>query len=333
VCPVFSCNRACNTCFDCKIIKSENAYQADFLAALRTHSEILSSTSCFLARVRQIEGSLSEAALADGGGNICGGGAQVKNGPITLNEASRTSLSLPPARKLPCDSCPGRSLGICSPLDDQGLGQLLALGGRRHWSKREFIYRADEPVQMFYKITRGIVVESRMLDDGRRQIVGIRATGDLCGFPENGGRQLFSGQALTEVEACAFEKRKFHAFIGHRVDLARALADETSRKLKRATENLMVMGQLKSTERVAHFVAEISELHASKRLDTPLVKLHLTRQEVGDYLGLTLETVSRSFTKLRQLRVLALVGSDGVAILDRKRLYALAQMSPSDEPL
>jgi len=251
----------------------------------------------------------------------------VKTGPITLRDSSSASLSPPQARKLPCDSCLGRSLGVCTPLDDRRLVDLLALGGRRHWAKREFLYRAGDPVQTFYKITKGIVVESRMLDDGRRQLVGIRTTGDLCGYPENFGRHLFNAESLTEVEACAFDKRKFHAFVAHHADVAAALADETLRKLKRASENLMVMGQLKSTERVAHFVAEICELQATRHVDTGLLKLYLTRQEVGDYLGLTLETVSRSFTKLRHLRVLALVGTDAVAILDRKRLHAMAQMS------
>jgi CRP-like cAMP-binding protein len=103
----------------------------------------------------------------------------------------------------------------------------------------------------------------------------------------------------------------------------------TSRKLERASENLTVMGQLKSTERVAHFLVEIGELRAMNHIDTDPFKLHLTRQEIGDYLGLTLETVSRSFTKLRQLRILALVGTDAVAVLDQKRLRALAQTSHS----
>jgi CRP/FNR family transcriptional regulator len=254
----------------------------------------------------------------------------VKSERIEIREASHASLSqLPQAGKLPCDTCPGRSLGICSPLDDQRLAHLVTLGGRRHWAKHEFIYRADDPVQMLYKITKGILMESRLLSDGRRQIVGIRTVGDLCGYPEHGGRHLFSAEAQTEVEACAFERTKLNAFVGRHIDLACALAEETSDRLIRASENMTVMGQLRSTERVAHFVVEICDLQAMGCIDANPLKLHLTRQEIGDYLGLTLETVSRSFTKLRQLRIVALVGTDAVAILDRKRLYALAHISHS----
>jgi CRP/FNR family transcriptional regulator len=234
---------------------------------------------------------------------------------------------VPPAGKLLCDSCPGRSLGICRPLDDQRLVQLLSLGGRRRWAKREVMYRTDEPVRAFYKITKGVVIESRTLDDGRRQIVGIRTVGDLCGYPAHNGRYLFSGEPLTDVEACAFDGEKLGALIARHVDLACAVAEDVSDKLKRATENMTVIGQLKSTERVAHFLVEIYELYASLDVGTQPLSLHLTRHEIADYLGLTLETVSRSFSKLRDLQVIALVGGDAVVILNEDRLSEIAKVS------
>lgn len=238
-----------------------------------------------------------------------------------------SSPRVPPPGRLLCDSCPGRSFGICRPLDDPRLAQLLTMGGRRRWTKREFLYRGDEPVRAYYKITSGIVAESRTLDDGRRQIVGIRTVGDLCGYPAQKDRHLFSAEALTEVEACAFDACKFKSFIGRHVDLACALAEDISDKLKRATENMTVIGQLSSTERVAHFLVEIHELYATRHVGTTPLTLHLTRQEIADYLGLTLETVSRSFSKLRDMHVIALVGSDAVAILDEERLAVLAKTS------
>jgi len=252
----------------------------------------------------------------------------VKNERIQPTDIWRlSSARVSPPGRLLCDSCPGRALGICRPLDDQRLKQLLALGGRRRWAKRELMYRADEPARLFFKVIKGVVAESRMLDDGRRQIVGIRTVGDLCGYPEYKGRYLFSGEALTEVEVCAFDAHKFGAFIAHQADLACALAEDISDKLRRATENMTVIGQLKSTERVAHFLVEIYELYAARHIGTQPLTLHLTRQEIADYLGLTLETVSRSFSKLKELHVIALVGGDAVAILDEHRLASLAKVA------
>jgi CRP/FNR family transcriptional regulator, anaerobic regulatory protein len=77
---------------------------------------------------------------------------------------------------------------------------------------------------------------------------------------------------------------------------------------------------------VAHFLVEIYELYASRGVDTDPLILHLTRQEIADYLGLTLETVSRSFSRLRRMRVIGLVRGDAVAILDEYRLAAIAKV-------
>ena len=232
-----------------------------------------------------------------------------------------------PRGKLLCDLCLGRSVGVCRPLDDERLSHLLSMGGRRRWARREILYRANDPVQTFYKISKGIVIESRTLDDGRRQIVGIRTVGDLCGYPEHNGRYLFTAEAQTEIEACAFDRHKFQAFVGRHNDLACALAEDTSERLKRATENMTVIGQLRSTERVAHFLIEIFDLYTRHHITAQPLALHLTRQEIADYLGLTLETVSRSFSKLRDLHLIALVGADSVAILDERKLSDIAKVS------
>jgi CRP-like cAMP-binding protein len=88
-----------------------------------------------------------------------------------------------------------------------------------------------------------------------------------------------------------------------------------------------VVGQLRSTERVAHFVLEMEERLRVSGVDTSIFALHLTREEVGDYLGLTLETVSRSCRTLKEMGVVALVDADQVAILDRKRLLEVASGS------
>jgi len=126
---------------------------------------------------------------------------------------------------------------------------------------------------------------------------------------------------------CSFERTRFNAFVGRHIDLACALAEDTSERLVRATENMTVIGQLRSTERVAHFLIEIFELYATQHAGAQPLALHFTRHEIADYLGLTLETVSRSFSKLRDLEVIALVGVDSVAILNEKRLTDIAKVS------
>jgi CRP/FNR family transcriptional regulator, anaerobic regulatory protein len=147
---------------------------------------------------------------------------------------------------LPCDRCVGRSLNLCKPLDGARLQVMLALGGIRRWKKRETIFRAGAPMGAFFKIRSGIVAVSRTLDDGRRQIVAVRAPGDCVGYLDNDGKYAFEGQALTDVEACAFDRRGFDAFAAKHPDLAAALAEALSAALKQSGEAMLVLGQLRS---------------------------------------------------------------------------------------
>ena len=119
---------------------------------------------------------------------------------------------LKPLTSLPCDRCVGRALNLCKPLDDASLRRLLALGSVRHWKRHETLFRAGDPMTSFFKIRKGIVAVSRTLDDGRRQIIAIRAPGDCVGYLDNNGKYAFEGEALTDVEACAFDRRGFDAF-------------------------------------------------------------------------------------------------------------------------
>ncbi|CAN5712198.1 helix-turn-helix domain-containing protein [soil metagenome] len=228
---------------------------------------------------------------------------------------------------MPCDQCIGRSLNLCKPLDDLRLKHLLSLGGTRHWKKREKLFRADDPMGAFYKIRKGIVAVSHAIDDGRRQIVALRAPGDCVGYLDKDGLYAFEGEALTDVEACAFDRRRFDAFAAENPDLGTALAQALSSALKQSAESMLVLGQLRSTERVAHFLAEISALYAERLVSTQPLSLHMSRSEIADYLGLTIETVSRSIGKLKNRNIIALVEGGEVVILDHARLGAAGKIA------
>jgi CRP/FNR family transcriptional regulator len=253
----------------------------------------------------------------------------VKFGPSPPSQAASLSVASPRAAgRLRCDTCPGRNIGICKPLDDARLVQLLALGNVRRWSKGQTMFVAGEPMAMFYKVTSGLVAIFRGLEDGRRQIVGIHTIGDLCGYLEDDGGYHFSGEAITDVEACAFDRRRFDSFAARHGDLANALASDMSAKLKRTGESMAVIGQLKAPEKVAYFLLQLGNLYAERlgRSASPL-ELGLTRRQIADYLGLTLETVSRAFSRLKSAGLVALIGADKVAILDRKALASYAGLA------
>jgi CRP/FNR family transcriptional regulator, anaerobic regulatory protein len=227
-----------------------------------------------------------------------------------------------------CETCVGRSLNLCGPLENVRLAQLLALGSQRRWAKREIMFREGDVMGPFFKITRGVVAVSRTLDDGRRQIVALRAPGDCVGYLRHSGKYAFQGEALTDVEACSFDRRKFDKFVQLHPDLAAALNEALSAALEQSGQNMLVIGKLKSTERVANFLCEISALYQRRHVPAQPLALHIKRGEIADYLGLTIETVSRSFSKLKNRNVIALIESDSVIILDQERLTAIGKFSP-----
>ena len=214
---------------------------------------------------------------------------------------------------------------MCKPLDDARLRVMLGLGGIRRWKKREVLFRAGEPIGAFFKIRSGVVAVSRTLDDGRRQIVAVRAPGDCVGYLDVDGKYAFDGEALTDVAACAFDRRRFDDFAAQHPDLAAAVAEALSAALRQWGEHMLVLGQLRSTERVARFLAEIETLYQRRHVSVRPLSLKMSRTEIADYLGLTIETVSRAIGKLKNRSVISLMGSDEVVVLDNVRLRQIGK--------
>ena len=192
----------------------------------------------------------------------------------------------------------------------------MALGTMRRWKRHEILFRAGDPMSSFFKIRDGVVAVSRTLDDGRRQIVAVRSAGECVGYLDSAGRYAFEGQALTDVEACAFDRRGFDALVADNPTLAAALAEALSQALTQSAESMLVVGKLRSTERVAHFLAEMVLVHRRSSAAGAPLRLHMNRTEIADYLGLTVETVSRSIGKLKKRSVISLLESDEVIVLN-----------------
>ncbi|MCA0245574.1 MAG: Crp/Fnr family transcriptional regulator [Proteobacteria bacterium] len=230
------------------------------------------------------------------------------------------------ATDLPCDHCIGRHLNLCKSLDEERLQQLLGLGSIRHWQRHQVLFRAGDPASIFFKIRKGLVSVSRTLDDGRRQIVAVRVPGDCVGYLDVDGHYAFEGDALTDVEACSFDRRRFDALAAENPDLASALAAALSSALAQSGESMLVVGKLRSTERVAHFLGKMASLHRELHARPGPFQLYMNRSQIADLLGLTIETVSRSMTKLKERAVIGLIESNEVIVLDHAKLREIGKI-------
>ncbi|HLG49922.1 MAG TPA: Crp/Fnr family transcriptional regulator [Reyranella sp.] len=224
---------------------------------------------------------------------------------------------------LPCDRCTGKQYNVCHLLEPARQRELLDTSCRHRWDKREYLFRAGSAVGAVFKVTSGIVAESRTLADGRRQIIAFFLPGDICGYLESDGRHAFDGEAITTAETCSFNRERFSAFVNRNNDVAEEMRRNLADRLKMAGAHLSVVGQLTSTERVANFVAMMTTAYAARNVQTRPLPLPMKRSDIADYLGLRLETVSRAFSKLRQHNIID-VNEDEVLILDQAKLNQLS---------
>ncbi len=167
---------------------------------------------------------------------------------------------------------------------------------------------------------------SRTLPDGRRQIFGFLLAGDFAGL-EAGAVYGFDAEALTDVRACRFERPAFEAFIRDNVDVALRLVHVASNERSQAARHEMLLGRKTALERIATFLADLRERSGERHLRTHPLSLPMTRAEIADYTGLTIETVSRVFGRLRDDKVVEMVGTGAVRILDPALLAVFAESS------
>ena len=242
------------------------------------------------------------------------------------NKADRHAVPTPNADpihlELRCHRCLGRSLNVCRPLDDTGLVDLLGLGAVVHRRKGELLFRAGDRQGPFFKITKGVVAVSSSLHDGRRQVVALRVPGDVVGYLEKNGKYAFEGQALTDVEACSFDRGRFDKLVADLPALAAAVVEALSDALTQAGHGLTAIGQLKATERVANFLAEFCALYEQRQMLTGPLTLPMRRNEIADYLGLAGATVSRALTKLKKRNVVGRSKDGHIIVLNPKMLQA-----------
>ena len=194
---------------------------------------------------------------------------------------------------------------------------LEMMGASMSYARNAEIYGEDEPTEYLYKLVSGTVRTSKILNDGRRQIGEFYLPGDLFGH-EVGNEHSFSAEAITQVKVIVIKRSAVEALAARDNDVARQLWAMTGRELQRMQEHILLL--IKSAqERVAGFLLEMAERISS----TNEVELPMSRQDIADYLGLTIETVSRTLTILENSAAIALPSSRRIVLRNRAALRRL----------
>jgi len=179
------------------------------------------------------------------------------------------------------------------------------------------IFGEAEPAEYVYQVVDGAVRSYKLLSDGRRQINAFHLVGDIFGL-ENDGIHRFTAEAIVETTV-RLVKRVSLAHVAERdVTIARDLLDMTASNLRHAEDHMLLLGRKTSLERVAAFLLEMD-----RRLTAAgVMALPMCRRDIADYLGLTLETVSRALSLLQGEGVLGFLGQTQrqIVLLDRPKL-------------
>ena len=168
-----------------------------------------------------------------------------------------------------------------------------SIGVRMHFAAGEEIYAQEEEADLVYQVIHGSVRTTKLMSDGRRQIGDFYYEGDLFGI-ETGLEHRFSAEALADCEILVVKRAALQHYgeDGHRLE--RAIWQSTAKALERTQEHLLLLGRKTACEKVASFLLDLAD-----RFKAEVTTLPMGRQDMADYLGLTIETVSRMVTQLQ----------------------------------
>jgi len=181
------------------------------------------------------------------------------------------------------------------------------------------IHGENEPADYVYQVKKGAVRSYKLLSDGRRQIGAFHLVGDIFGLT-NGENHRFTAEAVVDTTLWLMKRRSLEVISQTDGVLAHNLLSLITRSLQHAEDHMLLLGRKDSLEKVATFLLEMD-----KRLADAMT-LPMSRRDIADYLGLTLETVSRALSRLRRAGAISLAGDTlrEITILDRKLLLALS---------
>jgi CRP/FNR family transcriptional regulator, nitrogen fixation regulation protein len=185
------------------------------------------------------------------------------------------------------------------------------------------IFGEDEPAEFAYKVISGSVRTYKILSDGRRQIGAFYLPGDVFGLPFEDQHSL-SAEAITDVRVLVVKRTALNAVASLTASIGQDIIALTGRELRRMQNHVLLL--IKSAqERVASFLLEMSErARVNNSIDLPnSVELPMSRQDIADYLGLTIETVSRTLTALESAAAIELPTSRRVVLRNRSALIGM----------
>ncbi|MCX7301541.1 MAG: Crp/Fnr family transcriptional regulator [Rhodobacterales bacterium] len=222
-----------------------------------------------------------------------------------------------------CGDCPIRHRAVCARCEPVELERLEQIKYYRNYEAGQTIAWAGDEMGFVASVIRGVATLSQTLQDGRTQMVGLLLSSDFIGRP---GRMTspYDVTAISDVTLCCFRRKPFEQLLATTPHVAERLLDMSLDELDAAREWMLILGRKTAREKIASLLTIIARREATTglmRIKGPIViDLALTREAMADYLGLTLETVSRQISALKNDGIIQLDGKRRVIVPDIRRL-------------
>lgn len=216
----------------------------------------------------------------------------------------------------PCASCGARPHSICAAIEPADLARLAAVAVVSGAARGQVFVTEGDAADSFFNVTAGTARLFKSLPDGRRQITGFAGRGHFLGLAVSDSYG-FSAEAVEPLEYCRFSRRRLRLLFDDFPALERRLLEIASNELVAAQEQMLLLGRKTARERVASFLLARSGPHAPCAGPSERLHLPMTRGDIADYLGLTIETVSRTLTRLKGNRLIGMANPSDIVIRDR----------------
>lgn len=215
-------------------------------------------------------------------------------------------------------------MSVCATLSSDELNRMNAIVTRVQVPTEKAVFFEWDPAEYVFNVTAGTVRLSKMLADGRRQVTGFLSPGDFLGIAYS-DTYAYTAEAVTPLSLCRFRREKLEALFDEMPGLEKRVLGVASNELRAAQDQMLLLGRKTAQEKLSTFLWKWSNGMIDENCVEAEIDLPMNRTDIADYLGLTTETVSRTFTRLVKDGLLKLPSTHKVVLCDTGRLEELAE--------
>lgn len=239
------------------------------------------------------------------------------------------NTSVKPAVTIRCMTCGARAKALCSALDCQDLIRLNEIAVAKTYKSGSALLEEGEESKAVFNMVSGVVRLSRLMSDGRRAVTGFLFPGDFVGLTIENTMSM-TAEAVTDVEVCRMDRGRLNALFADIPKLEHRLLEMTVNELVAGRDHMVLLARKTLRERMASFLVEYTDRLQESEQNPPILKLPMSRSDIADYLGVTVETISRCLAAMAEEGLVQLLSPRRIVLLNRDRLSEIAEGEDAD---